>query len=416
MTTIYCRNKHITLNYLTDDALLNQIEGTIYIGNTQTTTLIQENGWMYLTETYSATGRKAYINGSQVMSSTSVNSMTSSADFRIGINNVLGGGKIAAIEFDTLKISPGELTQAQILSTTGMIFGNKFQWPSTNSYSFYNYGVNQNIVSIDDYDLGNTRVYNVVEKENSIETIYRTSFSWTPNSIVMVAYIREGNSITPITINSMESLVASLDKRNPNWSATLSGSVVTVDITNPDYDDMYKTSLYFTAYGTNPTFSIPENYAGFYQNAGVYYNFSAQFALYSDNSAYSIANTASIYDLGTKRIYKTSDSTTMTSEQFSIIANNMLPTLSTPKIRMKITTRFLEGDLDLFSRVTLNIQGDIRDGFLEWDKDGYDYGRAEKYVGESVAGNITWTSKDFWVIGINHNYNGGKSEYTLREV
>jgi hypothetical protein len=136
------------------------------------------------------------------------------------------------------------------------------------------------------------------------------------------------------------------------------------------------------------------------------------------NDALTYVNTSSVYAY-TARVYNLSKDIlggNLSNDNIAMVAGNILDTYSTPKIRMKIKTRFLEGDLDLFSRVTINWNPDTRDGFMRYEVDSWDELRVERYTGEAVAGHITWTTKDFWVIGIQHDYVNQFSEYTLREV
>jgi hypothetical protein len=124
-------------------------------------------------------------------------------------------------------------------------------------------------------------------------------------------------------------------------------------------------------------------------------------------SELSYYDTLSTYEYGDK-VYIL-DASKYPASSVENIATAFLTDKSQPKERLRIKTRFLEGDLELFDRVTLNWRSDT-DSPNVYDDTDYDDDTPTE------VGNITWTSKDFWVTGYRHSWRANETEYSLREV
>ena len=95
------------------------------------------------------------------------------------------------------------------------------------------------------------------------------------------------------------------------------------------------------------------------------------------------------------------------------MATSILDDKKDPKIRMKIQTRFLEGSVDILDRITIkweSVNGNDEPILIwnesNWNDNNWAY----------PSGAITWSEKDFFIVGITHSYSRDISEYILKEV
>ena len=130
-----------------------------------------------------------------------------------------------------------------------------------------------------------------------------------------------------------------------------------------------------------------------------------------DQSEFSFTNTLSAYEYGEK-VYALEQRDFVEGAGLSLatVANALLDEKAQPKERISIKTEFLEGDLELFDKVTINWRPDSDNPAVY---EGTDYDSDD--VGSSI-GNIDWDSKDFWVIAYRHSWRDQSTQYTLREV
>lgn len=377
-----------------------------------------ENQWYYLAAVNDTVNDevRTYINGNLIY--------TKPVSVSSALTTILLGPwyrGTAEMEFDSVKLSTKALSEDDILNNKARIFGNKYQWQSTATYDFYNYGVNQNILGVMEYDSGYTNIYNKVIIPNEGLNTYKTQFTYIVIS-ESVCELQVGSKM----IRNYDPPLLSPTTFDISYASTALKEYINDGIGDIGYctlttDNEYSIYLtideatakkssfsagYFPQVGTAETFSAVSPYAACWR--------TTNFMIDNTPEDYIYQNTSSVYEYGVKN-YTLENADNITNEltQTATIANNILDNSSDPKIRMRIRATYLAGDLDLFDRVTVNWRQDSQDASLHWG-DSLDAWGEDSWG--DFAGQITWETKDFWIIGITHSFNNQESIYTLKEV
>jgi hypothetical protein len=355
-----------------------------------------EDQWYYLAMVNDGDSGSAntYFNGVKISSSTASPTVTS---FFLTLGpNVDPAGSSANIEFDSLKISEVALTQSQVNDNLALIYGNQLEINAStpSSYDFYNTGPNTNIINIKNYDNGYNKVFNRVINKNQKIDEYLCEFFCNANSTTVS--IRQGSHVLSTVVADNDELKGAINDNFSNLIATITGSDLhKFEVTGTGftaYDGMSSNIFFLDDVATISSFSVTGS-ATFTSILGQY-----QFVRKDKQSEYIVQNTASAEEYGVRTFeIKPNENLTNDLSQTTVLANAILDDRKDPKIRMKLSTRFLEGNLDILNKITVNWSPDLNDL-------------------SQTAGGITWTSKDFWIIGYEHSWKNNSSNYTLREI
>ena len=346
------------------------------------------------------------------------------------------------IEFDTLKISSPTIGAIADYKDIAYRLSNNIEYEPYGTHNFYNYGSNNNILAITSYDDGISKVRNRVTYSNITLTaysLYKSSFAFTyPSDTTMYSYVGFYNDNTMLdnTIHGFrnDTELATLFDTQPFLTYTIdaTGTTSYIDVSaqlNTEELSGYALgffSLRHTTAATLTLFSLTslEKYKGYFGTQDAAITIPAQvmqetvqhvnFELSTNTLVYNYLvreDTSSAYEYG-KKTYSLNTTPYLQDDIDYIydIADAFLEEKAQPKERISIKTEFLEGDLELFDKVTINWRPDSDNPAVY---EGTDYDSDD--VGSSI-GNIDWDSKDFWVIAYRHSWRDQSTQYTLREV
>lgn len=319
---------------------------------------------------------------------------------------------------DSYKVSNSVLSAGAIKENAALIFSNNFDWSVTSSYDFYNSGENKNILDVMSYDNGYKRIYNTVlakkEQYNYIsrftynisdsENYSTTSFAFRLGNEEFSATLWNETSVTELDVDNSNEFKNYINTTYEKLQCEVIGNnYFELTLNDVSREDAEKAWYKMESSENNPTDYVDSTFASAYPYG--------TFLLDNKESDYVFVNTASVEEWGTREyVLKDDDLITNDLSQTTVMANSILDNYAQPKTRMKIKCKFLEGDLDLFSRVTVHWTPDASDVGMKWDEDSWGDHWSMR------SGNILWEEKDFWIIGINHSFKNQESTYTLREV
>jgi hypothetical protein len=378
----------------TDRYQFSAVDKTIFAG---------EDQWAYFAYTDNGSGTTFWWNGTKLLSTTAtfgvaqthaVAFMASLGD-PISINASFG----ARVEFDSVKFSQVVLTDAEVTTQNAKIWGNKLDLLSvTSSYNFYNTGINKNIFDMAGYNNGFNKIYNkVIVKKDSFNNLFESKvmvdFNSTTGTDVTVNFGGESTSFLTQTsktnfVNSFNStygkdILCSLQSLTSGIGQLTFQST----INNENADSIKRTNIDFS---NTSALSISSEYKS--DTSLIHFNKT------NKQADYIFVNTASSDEYGSRWFsLDAKDNIADSLSQTTVLGNAILDDRKDPKIRMKLSTRFLEGNLDILNKITVNWSPDLNDL-------------------SQTAGGITWTSKDFWIIGYEHSWKNNSSNYTLREI
>jgi hypothetical protein len=391
---------------------------------------IGDDQWYYFTAIRSGDTRDFYLNGTQIFQETQTTDTHTTSQIRFNLNSYQQN-----LYIDSMKLSNVALSLTTIKNKAADIYNSKLQIndSTTSTYTFYNHGENANIFEVKGYDKGYTKIGNTVNYAKDQEFTFRTQFGFmcggsaTPNAYLQCQLgdqlegAGSGTTRDPLTPSNILSF---FNDEFDNVSAKVSGltnvtaatgtvigqyGLYDVEATLNEYRDLYKSNIAFFQVGLA---TIPTTYLDHMANkastSGAYGH--ARFNFLANYSDYIFQDTASIFQYGKRSIDFESDGIEDLS-QTANLALSYLEDKKTPKERMTIRARFLEGDIDILNRITLDVHRDIAGDSLAWEADAWD---AKEWT--EFAGALNWETKDFWVIGITHNWQDNFSEYKLREV
>lgn len=403
--------------------LLRPYDSSIHQPTYKKITNFGENQWYYIavTSDYTNQERNFYVNGT--LEYTLSNAPTL-AECSILIGAWIVG--TADIELDSFRTVNRVLSEEEIKNNNAKIFGNAFLWASTSSYSFYNYGVNQNIEGVIEYDNGYNKIFNkIVVPTEEAPSVYKTEFTLTPAATTTMVFQLgsavyknyEEPTIYPVTYNLAGSASAVKNFINDYggekvFCTVTTSNEYTVYLTDFPVDAVNRSCIQF---GSVFPFDSATNGMEFTTTAEYRATRHAVgFILDNAQSDFIFANIASVQEYGTREYtIEPQDNIVTDVTQAETMANAVLDNYAQPKIRIRIRCRYLEGDLDLFDRVTVHWRHDAQDDALHWDDSlhAWDSGKWGDY-----AGQITWETKDFWILAVNHSFEEQHSLYLLREV
>jgi len=403
---------------------------------------IREGTWNHMIfdcNVFDTSTFKTYLNGNLIGTGGGLIStgFTGFMVFR-GVNGSdLGIGNSACdIEYDTLKSVLTTVVSEYIPTTVARIFKNSFQWQSTPVYSFYNYGKNNNIYAINTYEDGISKLYNKVVVSNYEQnkyTRYTCSFNFyfpSATSAGLYTYVGilkddavDNNTLYGFRTHNELLSILNNEERFTEVSMNNSTGAVVINSAMTDLEACNTSIGFFSLAHYNSATTVFSLTCSNERNLGIstfskyvaslsstHYTQYVVFNKYRNQSELNYVNTLSTYEYGEK-IYNLDASKYPQNalENIENIATAFLTDKSQPKERLRIKTRFLEGDLELFDRVTLNWRPDTDSPNVYDDTDYDDDAPTE-------VGNITWTSKDFWVTGYRHSWRANETEYSLCEV
>lgn len=371
--------------------------------------LFGEGQWNYFASVNDAASRTYYLNGSAIATEA-----TATAAGSVGTCQVTAH-TFADFTVDSIRISNVAKTADDIKNQNAKIFTNKLQFTSSSVYDFYNYGINSNIYSLESYNNGYSKLYNKVTVKEDIkyDNYYMKCDVWLSTATTSIAFypqVQMGNNFfytNAVVLTDVASLPALIDllgngmcvstitmNKTPSFGTLIVRNTVdNQDAINKSYVQMLVT------WGTY-AFTAPAYY---YTLKDTLNNkIKLQYVYENVLSDYVFVNTASTIEYG-ERIYELKDKILNSYSLTANMANSILGHYATPKITMKIKTRFLEGDLDLLKRVTVH-----------WQADTHNQNVTNTYTDN--AGAITWGTKDFYITGINHSWQSNETTYSLKEV
>ena len=362
--------------------------------------MLGENQWYYMAAVADpvASFTNIYVNGTLVeQADFSTNtSLTNNFGHTNGIN-------FGAVEFDSFRFTQEARSAANIAATSARIFGNKLDL-STTTYNFYNYGSGSNILELESYDNGYTRIFNDIWFEKKVPDVYKCILSGvTVNASITTVQVYKGTKLFEKEVTSIIELLGFFSHQDDQVNVASSGSTLYFTINGVSEDAARISKVRFVGYPSGTAIFASVTADAIYSSRRSA-NFIEALFVKSQQQTFNYANTASVYEYGRRPLTIKEDD--LPIGVFSLTADYaeaLLAERATPKIRMAITTRFLEGDLDILNRVTVN-----------WQADKHDRNLAQSYT--SNAGAITWTSKSFYVLGYEHSWQNNTSKYILREV
>jgi len=374
-----------------------------------------ENLWNYFACTHEYDGGaktlKYWLNGSQILSTTGLDIRPIELKLRAQRFN-------ESLEFDTIRVSDIARSEEDIKNATARIFGNTVTLndSTTSVYDFYNYGLSSNIIDIEDYDNGFSKLYNTVvfEDKKATKATAEFSMSFGLSSVMLDAKLLDQHSTGFASSASyVRTFFGSFGpNRESNCVMTSLGSGwynYVVSVENTDYKQILRSYAFISSYAD---ITIPSIYYDYTSTSGGSKTALFHFEPVDSIEEYVFINTASVNEYGTFLYNVEEDDPITTLSQGTAIADSILDNYATPKIRMSLRTRFCEGDLDLLDKVTVNYKAHPQDtDMLEWNSGTWD---SERWT--ELAGQITWETKEFYIVGVEHSWAENSTLYKLKEV
>jgi len=371
---------------------------------------IPENQWVYYAYTFDVVNdiKNFYINGSLFFSDTGTNGAYGQGLFL--------GTKENNWEVDSIRISNETKSANSIAAMADRIFGANIDLTAskTVTHDFYNYGSKNNIININSYTDGQERSINIVKSELFNQIEYELSF-WadlTSTSGTITIYDVDSTKIPSVSANN--SLTTFINKSYSNMTASVTGNKFVITMINP-----VENQINFNGISFNASLPVNFSYSSLYLNSSVGGAVVLGFIRKNPLINYQLINTSSNYEYGPKEMtIKQNNMIINDISQTAILMQNILDQYTTPKIRMGLRTRFLEGNLDLLDKVTVHWSSDLQGNDNDTTRDGDDAGSGFA----NIAGRITWewdtttSSRDFWVIGQTHSYENAYTDLILREI
>jgi len=369
-----------------------------------------EEQWYYLVARNDGAHRELFLNGNLLYSSDKEGVPVAGLNLQIGLDAYK-----TDFEIDSMRISNIARTEDEIKETTARVFGSDITAQNTGvAYHFYNYGRKANIYELVSYDEGYTRVYNTVIIPNNETNVFHTQFfidgSWETITNMLVNI---GNSVltyTCITETTNTDIKAWINNSFEKISCSLStvDNLFVIKASGYSSDEMRSSYIKFVTVETNtyipPMLNAPIQFTGAGGNELNFIRFDSQ-------DRYVFTDDHSIYEFGVREYtLEDKDAFKTTLSQAAFIAKAVLANNKSPKIRMTIRARLLEGNLQLLDKVRVHWRGGYtHNGVVgKWDEGGM-----LEYA--NLSGKITWSEKDFIVIGITQSDNDNLATYILKE-
>jgi len=347
-----------------------------------------------------------------------------------------------SVSINSMRISRTSRTQAEISAMNARIWGAKASLMNSVSAAFYNYGPNENVYKLVNYDSGLNKFYNkiVFPVQNSLK--WQTEFyTWMATNTSVegdygVGFYERNPAITSLgavtnytynfSYSDLDSLTAILTnslgltvERLFGTDQQLSHFIVSSDKPS-DYMLNYTLRLSRVS-STGATvlsyLSIPPEYLIYdFPNIFVGDTNTAVFTFFpfQKQSDFVFINTLSSYEYG-ERLFNLEAEIgfNVSYSQASKLAQTFFASNGTaPKERLRVSTPLLENDLDLLDHVTVYWRPPyVSDGN---SNDGMTNNNSAYFAKKS--GPITWDSKEFMILSMTHDYHAESTEYLLREV